>query len=82
MKEYEESCIKMGQSLSTEKLERMARIMFPTGTLPEDSDPPTFTARELEIIRNLLWQTKDTRDRVSKAHLRRAMVDQGATFGD
>ena len=56
------------------------QIMFPTGTLPEDADPPTFTTRELEITRNLVWQTKDMHDRVSRAHLRRALVEQGATF--
>ena len=48
----------IGHSLPTAKLELMAEMMFPSGTLPKDSDRPTFTARELEIIRNLLWQTK------------------------
>jgi hypothetical protein len=80
MKEHEEYCLQMGNSLPAAKLELMAIIMFPTGTLPEDSDPPKFTLRELEIIRNLLWKTKNLNDRVSRAHLRRAMVDQGATF--
>ena len=82
VKQHEEYCLQMGHSLPAAKLELMAKIMFLTGTLPEDSDPPTFTARELEIIRNLLWKTKEMHDRISRAHLRRAMVDQGATFGD
>ena len=77
VKQHEEYCIKIGHSLPTDKLELMAEIMFPIGTLPEDSDSPAFTARELEIIRALLWQTKDMHDRVSRAYLRRALVEQG-----
>jgi hypothetical protein len=80
VKQHEEYCLQMGHSLPAAELELMAKIMFPTGALPEDFDHPTFTIRELEIIRNLLWKTKEMHYRVSAAHLRRALVEQGATF--
>jgi hypothetical protein len=45
----------------------MARIMFPAGTLPGETDPITFSERELEIFRHAARQTKETEMRMVRA---------------
>lgn len=48
-------------------LDNMARIMFPAGTLPGETDPITFSERELEIFRHAARQTKETEMRMVRA---------------
>jgi len=62
------------------ELELSARIVFPVGSLPNESDPLSFTQRELEIISRLLHQTSDMENRATHAMLEVALKRQGATF--
>jgi hypothetical protein len=43
------------------------RIVFPAGTLPGETDPITFTARELEIFRSTAWRTDEVEARLTLA---------------
>jgi hypothetical protein len=57
---HNQRCVAMGHSLPLSEIELMARTMFPAGTLPDETAPIPFTVRELEIFRNLMWQTDET----------------------
>ena len=72
IKQHEQRCVAMGQSLSSAELKLMAQTVFPAGTLPEESTPIEFTTRELEIFRHLLWKTSETESRWVKAEMQRA----------
>lgn len=72
IRQHEERCVAMGQSLPLGELKLMAQTMFPAGTLPEESNPIKFTTRELEIFRHLLWKTPETERRWMRAEMQRA----------
>jgi hypothetical protein len=72
IRQHEEKCVAIGQSLPLAELKLMAQTMFPAGTLPEESNPIEFTNRELEIFRHLLWKTTETERRWVKAEMQRA----------
>jgi len=54
--------------------------MFPAGTLPDETSPLSFTVRELEILRHLLWMTPEMEDRELDAKAMIAMRKMGAHF--
>jgi hypothetical protein len=72
IKQHEQRCVAIGQSLSSAELKLMAQTVFPAGTLPDESNPIEFTTRELEIFRHLLWKTTETERRWVKAEMQRA----------
>jgi hypothetical protein len=43
------------------------RIVFPAGPLPGETDPITFTDRELEIFRNTAFRTEEMEARMTLA---------------
>jgi hypothetical protein len=77
VEQYEERCVAMGQSLPEAELKLMAQTVFPTGTLPDESDPIEFTRRELELFRHLLWMTDETKGRWMRACMERSFRSQG-----
>jgi hypothetical protein len=72
IKQHEQRCIAIGQSLPLAELKLMAQTIFPAGTLPDESNPIEFTTRELEIFRHLLWKTTETERRWVRAEMQRA----------
>jgi hypothetical protein len=64
---YHEYCVALGQSRSRAELAALMRIVFPAGTLPGETDPITFTARELEIFRSTAWRTDEVEARLTLA---------------
>jgi hypothetical protein len=78
-KEHHDFCIRAGHKLPAPQLEQMAQVLFPPGSLPDDSNPP-FSARELAIIRELLWKTDDMENREANPFLLMSWTKQGATF--
>jgi hypothetical protein len=71
IRQHEERCVAIGQSLPLAELKVMAQTVFPAGTLPEESNPIEFTTRELEIFRHLLWKTTETERRWVRAAMDR-----------
>ena len=46
MRKHEENCLMRRQAISLEELEHEAQIIFPAGSLPDETDPIRFTTRE------------------------------------
>ena len=81
-KQHHDFCIRTGHSLPVSQVELVARIIFPEGTLTDHEKPLKFSARELEIVRHLLWQTDEMANRVTNGLAVEAMTRMGATFTD
>jgi hypothetical protein len=64
--------------MSLDELGEIAMILFPAGSLPDESDPIQFTARELEIIRHIEWPTETMKGRWVNALMARAGSLRGA----
>jgi hypothetical protein len=60
-------CIALGQRRSRAELAALMRIVFPAGPLPGETDPITFTDRELEIFRNTAFRTEEMEARMTLA---------------
>jgi hypothetical protein len=65
---------------AVEEIELSARMVFPAGSLPDESDPLSFTPRELGIIKQFLHQTSEMEQRVRDAKKLETLVRQGARF--
>ena len=75
-------CVEQARLLPTPILEKMARVIFPAGTLPNESNPRTFTERELVIIRELIFRTEKMENKVLRAKMVMSGMKQGMTFSD
>ena len=82
VKENKEWCVEQARLLPTPILEKMARVIFPAGTLPNESNPRTFTERELVIIRELIFRTEKMENKVLRAKMVMSGMKQGMTFSD
>ena len=58
----------------------MAAAVFPNGTLPNESDPHTFTERELSIIRELMFDAEEINRRVLSAMMVMSGMKQGMKY--
>jgi hypothetical protein len=74
IKQHEQRCVAIGQSLSLAELKLMAQTVFPAGTLPGESNTIEFTTRELEIFRHLLWKTTETERRWVEAMMQHSLA--------
>ncbi len=63
-------------------LERMARVIFPVGTLPNESEPLKFSEREQIIIRELIFDTEEINRRVLSAMMVMSGMKQGMKYDD
>ena len=79
VKRDRESCANHWLTTCTaEEAEAVARRTFPAGSLPGDT--AQFTLREIDIVKLLIWQTAEMRDRVLDAITMAALERGGATF--
>ncbi len=69
VRQNKEWCAQEARSLPTPILEKMAAEVLPSGTLPNESDPHTFSERELIIIRELVFDAEAVHQRVLSAML-------------
>jgi hypothetical protein len=80
LKADEEAIRERCHRFSLEEMEDIARVVFPAGTLPDESDPIKFTARELEILRHTEWQTDRTQMRWAQALMARGTRERKAAI--
>lgn len=73
-------CIRVGQELPASDIEAIAARVFPAGSLPDHPAPVTFTAREIEILRQTLYMTDEVAERVMDAKVRNAFARRTRTL--
>ena len=64
---YEEQRVKWGLNLALNEIAFMAPIVFPAGSLPDETSPLSFTTRELSIIQMMMFKTRNSRLRETEA---------------
>ena len=62
-----ERCWSIVKDQPLSDFEVIANFAFPPGTLPGESTPPSWTERELAIIRAFGWMTDELEQRLSDA---------------